>query len=42
MTVKDRPERVGKNPKTGESIMIPASRRIAFKPGKKLIDAVAS
>lgn len=42
MTVKDRPERIGKNPKTGESITIPESRRISFKPGKKLIDAVAS
>jgi DNA-binding protein HU-alpha len=41
MTAKDRPERLGKNPKTGESITIPASRRIAFKPGKKLTDAIA-
>ena len=39
--VKQRPERVGRNPATGEEITIPASRVPQFKPGKALKDAVA-
>ena len=39
--VKQRPERVGRNPATGEEIAIPASRVPQFKPGKALKDAVA-
>lgn len=34
--VVDRAARVGKNPKTGEEITIPASRAPKFKPGSKL------
>jgi DNA-binding protein HU-beta len=38
--VKDRAARTGKNPKTGESIAIPASKAPAFKAGKALKDLV--
>lgn len=39
-TTKVTQPRTGRNPKTGETIQIPASRRPAFKPGKALKDAV--
>lgn len=39
--VKKRAERIGLNPKTKESIKIPASQVPMFKPGKALKDAVA-
>ena len=39
--VKKRAERIGRNPKTKESIKIPASKVPVFKPGKALKDAVA-
>lgn len=39
--VKTRAERVGRNPKTKESIQIPASKAPVFKAGKALKDAVA-
>lgn len=38
--VKQRAERVGRNPKTGETIQIPASKAPVFKPSKTLKDAV--
>jgi len=38
--VKNREARMGRNPKTKESISIPASRSPVFKPGKSLKDAV--
>ena len=38
--VKDRPARTGRNPRTKETIEIPASRAAAFKPGKALKDAI--
>lgn len=38
---KDRPARMGRNPKTKEEIEIPANRAPAFKAGKALKDAVA-
>ncbi len=38
--VKARAERVGRNPKTKESIKIPASKTPVFKAGKALKDAV--
>lgn len=38
--VRDRAERTGRNPKTGEEILIPASKVPAFKPGKALKEAV--
>ena len=36
--VKDRAARVGRNPKTGESIQIAASKNPTFKPSKVLKD----
>ena len=39
--VKTRAERVGRNPKTKESIQIPASKAPVFKAGKALKDSVA-
>ena len=36
----DRPARTGRNPRTGESIAIPAARVPKFKAGKGLKDAV--
>ena len=39
--VKKRAERTGLNPKTKESIAIPASKAPVFKAGKALKDAVA-
>ena len=39
--VKKRAERIGRNPKTKESIKIPASKVPVFKAGKALKDTVA-
>lgn len=39
--VKNRPERVGKNPQTGEKITIAASKAPVFKAGKALKDSIA-
>ena len=39
--VKERPARVGRNPKTGEEIPISEARLPVFKAGKALKDAVA-
>lgn len=36
--VKDRPERQGRNPSTGESMTIAASKKIAFTAAKGLKD----
>lgn len=38
--VKERAVRTGRNPKTKETITIPAGRVPVFKPGKALKDAV--
>ena len=38
--VKDRAERKGRNPLTGQEITISAAKTPAFKPGKGLKDAV--
>lgn len=40
-TLKETPERTGRNPKTGESMLIPAKRKVVFKPAKVLKVAVA-
>lgn len=40
--VKDRAERKGRNPQTGDEITIPASRTVAFRPGKKLKDFITT
>ncbi|MBT8039306.1 MAG: HU family DNA-binding protein [Gammaproteobacteria bacterium] len=39
-TVRDRAARTGRNPRTGETINIKASKNPAFKAGKALKDAV--
>jgi DNA-binding protein HU-beta len=39
--VKDRGERQGRNPRTGETITIAAKRGASFKPGKELMEKLA-
>ncbi|MBN8481289.1 MAG: HU family DNA-binding protein [Xanthomonadales bacterium] len=39
-TVRSRAARTGRNPRTGGTIDIPASKVPAFKPGKGLKDAI--
>ncbi|OHV08860.1 HU family DNA-binding protein [Kushneria phosphatilytica] len=39
-TVRERAARTGKNPQTGQTLEIPASRTVAFKPGKALKDSI--
>jgi DNA-binding protein HU-beta len=39
--VKESPARQGRNPSTGETIQIAASRKVAFAPSKTLKDKVA-
>jgi integration host factor alpha subunit len=39
-SVSSREARTGRNPKTGESIEISASRSAKFKPGKQLKDSL--
>ena len=39
-SVRERAARSGRNPRTGESISIAASKLPAFKPGKALKEAV--
>ena len=40
LEVKDRPARQGRNPATGETIQIAASKKVAFRPAKELKEAV--
>ena len=39
--VKEKKERQGRNPRTGEAITIPARRDVGFKAGKELNEKVA-
>ena len=39
--VKDAPARQGRNPATGETIEIAASRKLGFSPAKQVKDALA-
>lgn len=39
-TVRDRAARTGRNPRTGQTIQIQASKSPAFKPGKAFKDAL--
>ena len=39
--VKDSPARQGRNPATGESMAIAASRKLGFSPAKQVKDALA-
>ncbi len=38
--VEERKERKGRNPQTGEEIIIPATKVVKFRPGKALKEAV--
>jgi DNA-binding protein HU-beta len=38
--IRERAERTGRNPQTGEEMMILATKIPAFKPGKELKEAV--
>jgi DNA-binding protein HU-beta len=40
--VKDSPARQGRNPGTGETIEIAASRKLGFSPAKQLKEALAA
>jgi DNA-binding protein HU-beta len=40
LQVRARPARMGRNPATGESIRIAASKKIAFRSAKELKEAV--
>ena len=39
--VRERKERTGRNPRTKENIVIPASKRPVFKAGRQFKDAVS-
>lgn len=39
-STKMRPARTGRNPRTGETIQVPAMRTAKFRPAKALKDAV--
>ena len=39
--VKDKKERQGRNPRTGETITIAAKRDAGFRPGKELTEKLA-
>jgi DNA-binding protein HU-beta len=39
-SVSERSERIGRNPQTGETIQIAASKTVKFKPGKALKESV--
>ncbi|HVK42507.1 MAG: integration host factor [Phenylobacterium sp.] len=39
--VQDKPARTGRNPSTGATIQIAATRKVVFQPAKALKDAVA-
>jgi DNA-binding protein HU-beta len=40
LEVRKREARMGRNPATGETIQIAASKKVAFRPAKELKDAV--
>jgi len=40
LQVRNRPARMGRNPRTGEAIKIKASRKVAFRAAKELKDSV--
>ena len=40
LLVRDRPARTARNPRTGESVAVAASKKIAFRPAKELKNAV--
>lgn len=40
LKVRERAARLGRNPKTGEAVNIPARKGISFFPGKKLKESL--
>ncbi len=40
LTVKEKAERKGRNPKTGEELIIPAKRAVGFKAEKALVEEI--
>ena len=42
ISIKERKARTGRNPSTGDSIEIPASKAVSFKVGSKLKEAINS
>ena len=40
LVLRDRPARLGRNPKTGETIQIPAKRVVKFRVAKAAKDAI--
>ncbi len=40
LEVKDKPERAGRNPATGEAMTIKASKKVSFRPAKELKEAI--
>ncbi len=40
LVVRDRPARTARNPATGESVAVAASKKIAFRPAKELKESV--
>lgn len=40
LKVKETSARTGRNPRTGEAIEIPASRKVVFTPGKEFKEAL--
>lgn len=38
--IREKSERTGRNPQTGENITIPAHKVVAFKPGSELAELV--
>lgn len=41
-TVENKPQRQGRNPQTGESVIIAARRAVKFKPGSRLKEYINS
>ncbi len=41
-SVRQRPPRLARNPKTGEAVNLPAKTAVHFKPGKEIRDRVDS
>jgi DNA-binding protein HU-beta len=40
LQVRKRPARMGRNPATGETIKIKASKKVAFRPAKELKESI--
>jgi DNA-binding protein HU-beta len=40
LEVKTRPARTGRNPATGETIQIKASKKVTFRPAKEIKEAI--